>query len=68
MAIDTVTKRFAITNFGGDLQVLPKPDGTVGARDRLLLVSLYSGIADTEAGSGPGPAGAGIQMMLGIGI
>lgn len=69
MAIDTVTKRFSITNLGGDLQFLPNPDGTVGSRDRLLLLSLYSGINDTESGGGgPGPAGAGIAMMLGIGI
>jgi len=70
MAIDTVTKRFSITNLGEDLMVLPNPDGVVGSRDRGLLLSLYSGIIDTEAGGGGGGAGvpgAGIAMMCGLG-
>ena len=68
MAIDTVTKRFSITNLGGDLMVLPNPDGSVGSRDRAILLSLYSGLIDTEAGGGgAGTPGAGIAMMCGLG-
>lgn len=68
MAIDTVTKRFSMVNLGGDNQVLPVPDASLTVKDRLLLVSLYSGIGDAESGGGGGIAGAGIAMMQGLGI
>lgn len=44
MAIDTEAKRKSILGFGsGDL--LPNPDGTIAAADRLTLLWLYGGIA-----------------------
>lgn len=67
MAIDSVSKRFSIVNLGGDLMVLPKPDGTVGVKDRLNLISLYSGLGDTESGGGGAGPLTGIQMMTGMG-
>lgn len=48
MAIDTETKRKSILGFGsGDL--LPHPDGSIAAADRLTLLWLYSGIAASAA-------------------
>lgn len=45
MAIDTALKRFSAINVGNPWRnVLPIPDGTIGAADRQIVVRLYSGI------------------------
>lgn len=53
MAVNTVTRRMSISQIGGEsLDFLPKPDNGVQAKDRMLLLNLYSGIEDSESGAG----------------
>ncbi len=56
MAVDTVSKRYSMLHLGEGIHILPHPDGTLHARDRLNLITLYSGIADAEGGGGGGGA------------
>ena len=47
MAVDSRAKRLSFLNFGdgNNLYLLPDPDGTIDAADRLTLLDLYGGIA-----------------------
>lgn len=52
MPIDSRKKRLSALSFGSD-DLLPDPDGTIDAGDRLTLLGLYSGIL---AAAPPAPA------------
>lgn len=44
MAIDSVSKRFSIMDFGGASWAIPIPDGTFDQGDRQHFLQSYSGI------------------------
>ena len=54
MAIDSASKRASIMAFA-DGALLPVPDGTIAAEDRLTLLWLYSGIAAGDVVIPPEP-------------
>lgn len=48
---DSASKRFSGIGMGAwDAPLLPIPDGTLGAGDRLHLLDLYSGLVAAPAG------------------
>lgn len=44
MAVDSQPKRFSMLDFAQLGLLLPAPDGTFGASDRIHLIGFYSGI------------------------
>lgn len=65
MAVDTVSKRYSMLHLGEGTHILPHPDGTLQARDRLNLLNLYSGITDAEGGGGGAvPSNSGLSGGL----
>jgi len=56
--MDTVSKRFSIMNISCPWRVLlPKPDGTVDAGDRIHFLHYYSGIGAAAPTTGSGIGG-----------
>ena len=49
MALDTKEKRLSMINFGDgtNIHTLPEPNASIDFGDRLHLLDLYSGTADT---------------------
>ena len=60
MAVDSKAKRFSMLNFAKGYVLLPDPDGTLGASDRMHRLGCYAGIV----ASVPVPTQAGIGHLL----
>jgi len=48
MAVDSQPRRFSMLNFAQLGALLPAPDGTLGAPDRIHLLGFYSGLQAAE--------------------
>ena len=68
-AVDTRDKRASALNVGGIVQVMPDPDGTIDAADRLHIAGEYRGIAASPPPvGGPTSTQGSKKGLFGLGL